>query len=282
MKIHLIAIDPQKSFVDPRGSLFVPGGDADMDRLASLIGDISHGLDAIHITLDQHHGIDISHPYWFATANGDPAKPITLWTYDDQKDVFVGFCPLDGSTTEYRTRRRAFHEHTKQYVKALAASGRYQHTTWPEHCLIGTEGATVHGAVADAVLDWGRKAVKTINWVAKGSNPMTEHFSAVKAEVPQPNDPSTQVNTRFIQTLEDADLILLSGEALSHCVANTGRDIVAEFSDPAYVQKIALLTDCCSNVPGFETLGQSFIDDMRRLGMKTMTAADARALVKRA
>jgi nicotinamidase/pyrazinamidase len=280
MNIDLIAIDPQQSFTDPSGSLFVPGGDADMDRLAAFIGDVGHALNRVHVTLDQHHAVDISHPAWFADENGNPCKPITGMVYDAARDVFVGTCYIDGSVTDYRTRKAGLHKHTKAYIESLSASGRYGHTIWPEHCLIGSPGAAVHPAVFDAMQDWARKKTSTINFVAKGSNPFTEHFSAVKAEVPQPNDPSTQVNTSFITTLEDADLIFLTGEALSHCVANTGRDIVAEFSNPAYVQKIVLLSDCCSNVPGFEQLGTDFVNDMLALGMKVMTAADARSLIK--
>jgi nicotinamidase-related amidase len=110
-----------------------------------------------------------------------------------------------------------------------------------------------------------------VDFVTKGSNPWTEHFSAVQAEVPDPEDPSTQVNTRFIQTLETADIILLAGEALSHCLANTVRDVARSFSDPKYVQKLILLTDASSNVTGFENYGADFVRDLTVLGMKTST-----------
>jgi nicotinamidase-related amidase len=109
------------------------------------------------------------------------------------------------------------------------------------------------------------------NFVTKGSNPWTEHFSAVQAEVPDPEDPSTQVNVGFIKTLEEPDFILLAGEALSHCLANTGRDIVKNFSDPKYVQKLILLTDASSNVPGFEKYGSDFVSELVALGMQTST-----------
>jgi nicotinamidase/pyrazinamidase len=279
MKIHMLAIDPQIDFTDANGSLFVPGGHEDMERLASFIGDITPKLDRLHITLDQHHDIDISHPYWYADENGDPAKPITIMSYDASKDVFVGFCPIDGSTVEYRTRKQGLHKHTRSYIEALSATGRYAHTVWPEHCRIATPGANMHPAIEEAQRNWARSKVSTVNFVAKGSNPFTEHFSAVQAEVPQPNDPSTQTNTDLVTTLEDADLVFVGAEALSHCVANTVRDIIAAFSDPAYAQKIVLLTDCCSNVPGFEAQGDQFLKDMKAVGMKAMTAADARALI---
>lgn len=277
MKIDFLIIDPQQSFADPNGSLFVPGGDKDMERLASLIDDVTPKVNRIHVTLDQHHAIDISHPHWYASEHGDPAKPITVMSYDAAKDVFVGFCPIDNSTVEYRTRRRGFHDHTKAYIETLAATGRYGHTIWPEHCLIGTDGGNMHPAVRDAVMAWARSKVSTVNFVAKGSNPFTEHFSAVKAEVPQANDPSTDINTGFVQGVDEADLTFFGGEALSHCMANTGRDAVDVA--PSLAKKLVLLTDATSNVPGFEQYGTDFITDLTKLGMRTMTCSDARALI---
>jgi nicotinamidase/pyrazinamidase len=108
----------------------------------------------------------------------------------------------------------------------------------------------------------------------KGNNPFTEHFSGVKAEVPDPEDISTNMNAQLIESLEQADLILITGEALSHCVANTVRDIANTFSDPRYIEKLVLLTDASSNVGGFEFLGDGFIKDLTAKGMKTSTTVD--------
>ncbi len=110
--------------------------------------------------------------------------------------------------------------------------------------------------------------------MTKGSNLWTEHFSAVQAEVPDPEDPDTQVNARLIDTLERADVILLAGEAGSHCLANTVRDIAAEFSDPTYVAKMVLLTDATSPVPGFEAYQDEFLRDLAGLGMRTSTTTE--------
>jgi len=294
MRIDLVIIDPQDDFLT--GSLAIPGASEDMDRLATFIGDVASHLSSVHVTLDQHHALDSSHPYWFADDNGEPAPPITIMTYDESQDVFVGTL-LDGSTRTFRARKlgniptqmaqaicgrpkMSYQAYTAWYVKQLTASGRYPHCIWPEHCLIGSAGAQVHKGVFDAVGAWAERHVTTVNFVAKGSNPFTEHFSAVKAEVPLPNDPSTQVNTRWVQTLERADLIYLAGEGLSHCVANSGRDTVAEFSDSSFAKKIVLLTECSSNVPGFEKYGDEFITEMAALGMRSMTCAEAVASLR--
>ena len=60
MNIQLLIIDPQNDFCDPKGSLFVPGADGDMTRLATMIDRISPKLADIHVTLDSHHLVDIA------------------------------------------------------------------------------------------------------------------------------------------------------------------------------------------------------------------------------
>ena len=136
--------------------------------------------------------------------------------------------------------------------------------------VIGDEGHGVFPVLADALHEWeDRFAV--VDFITKGSNPWTEHFSGVQAEVPDPEDPGTQVNTGFVTTLEEADVILMAGEALSHCLANTVRDIVTQFQAPHLVQKIHLLTDASSSVSGFEHLADAFVRDLTRQGMKTTT-----------
>ena len=82
---------------------------------------------------------------------------------------------------------------------------------WPPHCLIGSEGHNVHPRLFDSLKKWENKRFGVVDYVTKGSNLWTEHFSAVQAEVPDPTDPDTQINARLIETLEDADLIVNTG-----------------------------------------------------------------------
>lgn len=81
------------------------------------------------------------------------------------------------------------------------------------------------------------------------------------------------MNHRLIKTLEQADLVALSGQALSHCVANTVRDIADHFGQDS-VRKLVLLEDTSSPVPGFEDLARQFLVDMKQRGMKTAKAAE--------
>jgi nicotinamidase-related amidase len=154
-----------------------------------------------------------------------------------------------------------------EYVQALADNGRYPLCIWPPHCLIGSEGYQIEQGVSDAIRRWGKNRFKLVDFVTKGSNPWTEHYSAIKADVPDPTDPTTLPNSRFVTTVDKADVILITGQALSHCVNHTIRDLANEFGEES-VKKLILLRDTCSNVLGFEKQGEDFVRDLRALGMK--------------
>jgi len=260
--VHLLIIDPQNDFCDAReGTLFVPGADADMRRLAAMVDRLRGGIADIHVTLDSHHPVDIAHPIFWRNGAGEHPAPFTQITASDVADGVW-------TTTLPGARQRAH-----AYLRELEAKGRYPHLVWPVHCLIGSAGHNVVPELFGALRRWEEARFGVVDYVTKGSNLWTEHFSAVQAEVPDPADPSTQVNAPLIRTLEEADVILLAGEAGSHCLANTVRDIVTQFSDPAYVAKMVLLTDATSPVTGFEVYQRSFVDDMTSLGMKLSTTA---------
>jgi nicotinamidase/pyrazinamidase len=270
LKVHLICIDDQIDFTDPNGALFVKGGEQNVGRIAKMVKRLTPKLSDITLTMDSHHILDISHPTWWVNESGNNPAPFTgvvaegdqMWFFDYMKNA---------KTERASTNKLGFKERTLAYIKTLSANGRYPHTIWPEHCLIGDKGHNINPVIAEAVHEWERKRFGVSDVVTKGSNMWTEHFSAVKAEVPDPKDPSTQINRPLITALEEADMVLWVGEALSHCLANTFRDVVANFSNPEFVKKMVLLTDASSSVPGFEKFGDDFIREMLAKGMRTDT-----------
>jgi nicotinamidase-related amidase len=291
-KTHLFIVDPQNDFVVPddghgnKGSLVVPGATGDLDRAAIMIDRLGGKLDDITVTLDSHQTIGIERPKWWKRV-GDGAQPAPftiLGIHPDGRRIVkfnadaTGLHPTDEEYTTYLpsfvhkggpTGRGVF-----GYLEALASKKRYSHVIWPVHCCVGTWGWSIYPPLAAALARWEEQQFGRINYVVKGNNPWTEHFSGVMAEVPDPKDPGTQVNTSMIQSLEDADCIPVLGEALSHCVASTGRDIASAFSDPKYVPKMVLMTDASSNVPGFESFGTNFLQEMVGKGMKTSTTVE--------
>lgn len=269
---HLLIIDPQNDFCDlpesrwPAGSapaLPVEGANADMQRLAALIGAAGGGIDEITVTLDSHHRLDIAHPtFW---QRGDDAT-VTPFTEITAKQVREGLLkPRDAASLP-----RAL-----AYLDALEARGRYTLMVWPVHCEMGTWGHEVHADVAAACRAWEVQRGRAVQSVRKGENPWTEHYSAVLAEVPDADDPHTQLNHTLIARLDRAERILIAGEASSHCVRATTEHIVANL--PGRPQRIALITDCMSPVAGFAAQHEAFFAEMRGLGVALVTSAELRA-----
>lgn len=259
---HLLVIDPQNDFCDIEGAaLPVPGASADMRRLASFIDAFASRLVDIHVTLDSHHAVDIAHPMWWVDAAGNAPAPFTVIS---EEDVLSG---------KWQARARETQARSVEYVQALYRAGRYALVIWPEHCLIGTWGQNVEPGVMAALNRWARARLSRVDFVSKGSNPFTEHYSAVQAEVSDANDPSTQVNTRLVEALAAADEILIAGEALSHCIANSVRDIARHFGEDN-VRKLVLFEDCTSPVTGFESLASDFVAEMRARGMRVCRSTD--------
>jgi nicotinamidase-related amidase len=276
-KIHLLIVDPQNDFCDipvadqaadaMNGggtlgpALPVTGADDDMKRLATFINRVGSKLTDIHVTLDSHHPVDIAHPTWWTNDRGEAPAPFTVVT---SRDIAAGI---------WRARNPQVQERSRQYVEQLDAAQRYALVVWPEHCLMGHWGHNVHAAVAQALDAWARNKLTVVDYIIKGPNPFTEHYSAVRAEVPDPTDPATLLNARLIHALASADTVIVAGEALSHCVAHTLRDIADHFGEDN-IRKLVLLTDCCNSVAGFEHLGQHFVAEMRLRGMQTALSGE--------
>jgi nicotinamidase/pyrazinamidase len=285
-KIHLILIDPQNSFckvVDPaqqqvehNGELCVPGAWEDMERVANMINRLGKKIDRIWVTLDSHQLNHIAHPNWFKDENGNPPNPFTLMRSENGN--IIGFTiDADGNSTDvgsFTTVRPGYFKKTLAYLEALDAGKRYPHCIWPPHCLIGTPGHNVVAPLASALVNWCDENFRHVDFVTKGSNPFVEHFSAVQAEVVDPDDPSTSLNSRLIQNVMEGDDILWAGEAGSHCLANTFRDAANSFNDDSFVNKSILLTDGTSPVPGFETYQDQFVNEMIGRGMKQSTTTE--------
>jgi nicotinamidase-related amidase len=266
---HLLLIDAQNDFCDlpgpARPALPVAGADADLHRVAALVRQAGDALDAITLTLDSHHRLDIAHPgFWWADRTGTEVAPFTPIT---AAAVRAG---------QFRPRDPAALPRTLDYLDALEAQGRYTLMVWPVHCEVGTWGHQLHGAVRDACAEWEVRRQRTSHVVFKGLNPWTEHYSALQAEVPDPADPDTGLNHALIHRLDAAERLLIAGEAGSHCVRATVEHLVANLPDPTpeRLSRLTLLTDAISPVGGFEAQQAAFFADMRQRGVRLATCAE--------
>ncbi|MDG5974085.1 hypothetical protein H010_02412 [Hydrogenophaga taeniospiralis CCUG 15921] len=280
-QITLLIIDPQNDFCDlpeawrapdpVRNALAAPalpvsGAHADMQRLATLIDAGGAGISSIIVTLDSHQRYDIAHPTFWRTGAGEAVSPFTAIT---AAQVRAG---------SYAPRDPAALPRTLAYLDALERAGRYTLMVWPVHCEIGSWGHNVHPAVRAAYNRWEDQCLGVVQKVIKGTNPRTEHYSALQAEVPDVADPDTQLNRDLITQLDGADLIVIAGEASSHCVKATTEHI-AQYLPSRELGKLLLVSDAMSPVAGFEAQAQAFLDDMRRQGARSATCADVLPLL---
>jgi nicotinamidase/pyrazinamidase len=265
MKATLLLIDPQHDFCDlPGAALPVTGADADLRRVASLMQKAGAGLADVIVTLDSHAHVGIERTTFWTTGEGGDVAPFTQITAAD-----VGartFLPRDAARLPA----------VLDYLAALERGGRYRLVVWPVHCVVGTPGHTLHADVADQIAAWERRTQRPALRVLKGLNPMTEQYSAVQAEVPDPNDPTTQTNHALIARATTDGLLWVAGEAASHCVAATMEHLFAAMPAPVRA-RVRILGDCMSAVRGFEAQAATFHETARAAGARVVTAAEALA-----
>ena len=255
MKLHLLIIDPQNDFCDPSGSLFVPGADEDMQRLANFMDRIGHKIDDIHVTVDSHHLFDIAHPMYWKDSSGNNPQPFTI------------IKPEDIKSGKWHASVESEKAWALEYTEGLAAqNNKFPLCIWPPHCVIGSPGHNIYPSIYDSITKWETEQVAITDIVTKGSNYKTEHYGALMAEYSDPDDTGTQLNTSLIQTLQTADLIVCAGEALSHCLATTLTQVIDNFGDDN-AKKLAILEDCTSPVPGFESAEDTFISYAKSHGV---------------
>lgn len=255
----LFLIDPQVDF-HAGGSLAVPGADADAERISQYIVKRADELSAIYVTLDTHQRYNISHGCFWANAAGDAPPDFTEISLADLKAR--RWTPRGADET---IKQWCFH-----YLQDLEESQRFKLTIWPEHCIVGTQGHNVVPCIAAALAMWERRSFKSVHYVQKGTNSLTEMYSALKAEVPRPDDKSTQLNAQLVRKLARHNRVVVAGQALSHCVNFTVRDLAQEWP-AARLAEIVLLKDAMSPIKGFEGPAADFFKDMKKQGLSMDT-----------
>jgi nicotinamidase-related amidase len=274
-KIAIFAIDFQNDFCDIapadlpqrsgqplyRPALPVDGAVEDVKRFSNWAISNIDKISRLFFTQDSHHYLDIAHPEWWEDANKNTPPPFTPISHSD--------------ITSGKWVPRRFYQKSLQYVKSLEDGGEFGHFIWPPHCLMGTWGHNFHDEIYRVIIEAEKRGIWP-NIITKGSNPFTEHFGAFRANVPDANDPSTTIDHMLINTLQSMDEVVIVGEARSHCVANSLRQLMQEV--PTLAPKLTILTDCMSDVkglpPAFYDTVQKIYDDAKALGVKFSTTVN--------
>ncbi|HEV8354328.1 MAG TPA: isochorismatase [bacterium] len=255
-RICLMAVDVQNTFCIPEFELFVAGrtGRAAVDDNIRLCRFIYRHLDIItqiYPTMDTHTAMQIFHPVFWINETGAHPAPYSLLSVDDVRSGRWKVNPAVVARLEaidYPWLER----YARYYVERLAESGKYQLTIWPYHAMLGGIGHALVSAVEEAIFFHAIARSSQTGFQPKGDNPLTEDYSVLRPEVMEGPDGRkiAEKNFRFIQTLLDFDVVIIAGQAKSHCVAWTIDDLLTEIAtvDPALAGKVYLLEDCTSPV----------------------------------
>lgn len=266
-KTSLLVIDPQNDFCDipshvltvANPALPVKGAYNDMTRLSQLFSTVD--FQDVFVTLDTHEIYDIAHPTWWINNKGKNPAPFTLISFEDVQNK-VWF-PVDERNMN----------HALEYTLSLKKNQRYNLIIWPEHCIKNTWGHKVVDVLMSSLVMWEQKNNKTVNYINKGMNPNTEHYSALKAEFEIRTDNHTLLNIDLLDKLVKNEKLIIAGEALSHCVASTVYDLLGNI-DKEYYSNIYFLTDCSSPVQGYEENATIFIEKIKSMGVNLIKSVD--------
>lgn len=255
VKVCLIAIDVQNSFCIPNFELFVGGTSGmgaveDNTRLCEFIYTNLSNITEITATLDTHQAMQIFHPIFLVNDLGDHPDPMTLVSYED---LLQGKWKFNAEIAPSLGLDAAYvQQHLIHYAQELRQRQKYDLTIWPYHVMLGSIGHALVSAVEEAIFFHTIARNSQADFDVKGSNPLTEHYSALGPEVL--NGPYGEIiaakSQRFLQKLQQYDAVLIAGQAKSHCVAWTIDDLLEDIlaQDPRLVEKVYLLEDCTSPV----------------------------------
>jgi nicotinamidase-related amidase len=253
-RVCLLVVDVQNTFCIPDYELFVAGrsGTGAVDdnvRLCQFVYRNLGTITQIVPSLDTHHAMQVFHSIWLVDEAGDHPAPYTLVSAEDVEAGRWRMNPAVAAALEidpdYAQR------HLAHYTRRLAEGGKYDLTIWPYHAMLGGVGHALVPAVEEAIFFHSIARHSQPDFQVKGSEPLTEHYSMLGPEVTEGPDGDRLGgrNTALVQKLLTFDLVVVAGQAKSHCLAWTIDDLL---TDAEVRERLAprtyLLEDCTSPV----------------------------------
>ncbi len=253
-RLCLLAVDVQNTFCIPDFELFVAGRSGtgaveDSGRLCEFVYRNLGTITQIFPSLDTHHAMQVFHAIWLVDEDGNHPPPYTLVSADD---VATGSWRMNtavpealGIDVDYAER------HLAHYTRRLAEGGKYDLTIWPYHAMLGGIGHALVSAVEEAFFFHGIARRSQPEFQVKGDNPLTEHYSMLGPEVTEGPDGDRlgQKNSELIEKLLAFDVVIVAGQAKSHCMAWTIDDLLEdEAAGERLAERTYLLEDCTSPV----------------------------------
>jgi len=233
--------------------------------------------------MDTHQAVQIFHGIFLIDDQGEHPKPFTsvslkdiekgVWKFNKKISSVLGIDPSYGQ------------EYLLHYTQKLALSGKYDLTIWPYHAMLGGIGHAVVSSVEEAVFFHSISRSSQPDVGIKGNNPFTENYSVLSPEVlsDQSGKKIADKNRALTDKLLKHDVIIIAGQAKSHCVAWTIDDLLTEIHERyalQFAEKVYLLEDCTSPVviPDGIDYTQKAAEDFKRFadaGMHIVRSVDS-------
>src|SRR5436305_3243713 len=155
--LAVVLVDDQYDFVDPTGTLSVPGAQDDIARFLTWFYMNAHKITSVYASLDTHLPLQIFYPTWWKhSRTGEHPEPLTIITEEDvMKEVWVPVLPDE-------------QDWSINYVQLLKQQARKDLMIWPYHTMEGTLGHMLSAPISEAIA-WHSVARKTQpTYIVKG------------------------------------------------------------------------------------------------------------------
>jgi len=290
VKIHILDIDSQYDFSFPEGSLYVAGrsGTGAIDAHRNYVRfayENLHRITQMELTMDSHLPIQVFFPTAHVRADGSSPEPNTIISAEEYRRGDFSANPFVakelGADPNWLTRQWTYYCEQLEKVDPDTGESKYQLYLWDFHCLIGGIGHPLVGLVQELRMfhAFVRSAANIVQ--IKGGSPFTEHYSIFQPEVQTLWDgkpiPGVQKNVHLINTLLNANVVIIVGLADSHCVKESINDFLREIKahDPSLAKKVYIMRDCSASVviPGvidFTPMAEAAYDKWSDAGMNVV------------
>jgi nicotinamidase-related amidase len=285
-KISLLLIDVQNTFCLPDFELYVAGRSGtgaidDNRRLASFIYRNLHRISNITLTMDTHQAVQIFHAIYLVDEQGRHPEPLTMVSVEDITSGRWRFNPAIADSLNISPDYGE--EQLLHYTRQLQKNKKFDLTIWPYHAMLGGVGHALVASIEEAVFFHNVARSSQASYIIKGSNPFTESYSAIGPEVLKDSQgkPLGQKTDQLLRLLMNNNVLIVAGQAKSHCVAWTLDDLLSDIQsvDPELAKKIYLLEDCASpvvipEVVDFTDSAETTYQKFSRAGMHLVKSSD--------
>ena len=269
VRVCLFPIDMQRAFCDPNAhQLPVEGAIHDCARTAEFIYRNLPRITTIIPTLDTHSPIQIFHRMFLVGKDGQPPPANTPITHGD---VMSGKWQVNPGVAEALLKGEGpnalpwLKRHLECYTDSLEnpRNGALSNKTgmlmvWAFHALLGSQGHALMPILEEAFRFHEFARVSPLEITMKGMDPLRESYSVFGPAVKYTHDGkyNHDLDNTLMRHVLSHDMVIVAGEASSHCVLDSLKDMLEEIKRGSFVRggaralcnKVYIMGNCMSPV----------------------------------